>query len=173
MSLACPEVRHLLEGMAGEVTGEVAAHLAVCPACRLHAGLLRVLASCEPLPADREAVERILTVLPVAPWQRRRLATWLPLLAGVALTGAGVALLGGVPAASTLAALLAGVGDVAASDMTRAWDALLAVRSSSVALRALVAGGGVWLVIWLVLAAAGSTVAAWRLARRREGVDRP
>ncbi len=173
MSLTCREVRQLLEETADKVSGEAAAHLAVCPTCRLHAGLLAVLASCEPPPPDRESVARVVANLPLAPWQKRRVATWLPLLAGVAMTGVGAALLGGVPAAATLAALLEGAGAVVASDLGKAWDALGAVQGSAVALRSVVAAGGVWLVLWLVLAAAGSGMAAWRLARRRGRVGQP
>ncbi len=150
----------------------VAAHLETCRACQAHAQLLALLASLEPA-TDEQAAARIVRDLPLAPWQRRRFLTWAPLAAGVALVGAGCALLGGVPAAGSWSAMAGGAGETVAWLVGRAADTVTAARLSSAAVRSLLAAGGFGLVFWLLAAATGSGLAALGLCRRGRERSKP
>lgn len=165
MNGRCRVVQEALEGLGGQ-DPEVTAHLAECPVCRAHARLLAVLARVEPA-SDEDAAAHVLATLPLAAWQLRRFATWAPVVAGVGLVGAGLALVGGVPASASWSAMAGGAGETLAWSLSRAVDAVAAARASSVALRALLAAGGAGIVLWLVVAGAGSGLAVLTLARRR------
>jgi hypothetical protein len=167
----CRAVREALEaGSSGQAP--VSEHLSSCEACRRHAALLASLDTLEPHAADSGRVEEVLASLPLAPWQRRRLSTWLPLAAGLVLTGSGLALVGGVPAPSAVAALPQVTGNLAAWFASWVMDALAAVRGGSGAVRAVVAAEGGRVIVWLLLAAAGGGWAARALAVRRLGARR-
>ncbi|MEW6337016.1 MAG: hypothetical protein ACOY3Y_02720 [Acidobacteriota bacterium] len=167
----CRAVREALEiGRGGQAS--VAEHLSSCEACRRHAALLASFDTLEPRAADPERVEEVLAALPVAPWQRRRLSTWLPTAAGLGLAGAGLALVGGVPAPSAVAALPQVTGNLVAWIASWTLDVLAAVRGGSEAVRTVVAAEGGRVVLWLLLAAAGSGWAARALALRRVGARR-
>jgi hypothetical protein len=81
---SCGAVRQSLETGATE-DRQVRAHLEGCASCRAHAALLDVLGRLAPGEANEVTVSRIVAALPPAPWQRRRPAAWLPLVAGFAL----------------------------------------------------------------------------------------
>lgn len=167
----CRAVRQALEaGTGGEAS--VSEHLSSCEACRLHVALLANLERLEPHTASPERVEEVLAALPLASWQRRRVSTWMPLVAGVGLAGAGVALVGGVPAPSAVAALPEVTGNLIAWLASWTMDTLAAVRGGSEAMRAVVAAEGGWVILWLLLAAAGGGWAARALAVRRVGARR-
>jgi len=104
--------------------------------------------------------------LPPAPWQRWRLVAWLPFAAGLAFVGAGLLMLGGVPAAGTVAQLPAAAGGVLGWIAASARDALTAAHGGSDAARVLLTTGGVWFVVWLALAALGGSWAMVALAGR-------
>ncbi len=101
-----------------------------------------------PRPTPR-AVRRIMEALPPVGWQRRRFAAWLPLAAGLALAASGLALLGGIPAATAVAGLPAALGGVLGWIASSALDALAAARGGADAARVLAAAGGAWFVVWL------------------------
>jgi len=170
---ACAVVRRSLESDGpGERTG-VQGHLDGCPECRAHASLLDVLSQVEPGEADPETVRSVMAALPPAPWQRRRLSAWLPLAAGLALAACGLLLLGGVPASGVVAQLPAAAGGVLGWIASSALDALVAARGGSDAARALVAAGGLWVLVWLVLAAVGGSWAVMSLVARPRRGSRP
>ncbi len=167
----CRAAREALEaGTGGQATASE--HLSSCEACRLHAALLVSLDTLEPHSADSERVEEVLAALPLASWQRRRVSTWVPLAAGLGLAGAGLALVGGVPAPSAVAALPEVTGNLIAWFASWTMDALAAVRGGSEAMRAVVAAEGGRVILWLLLAAAGGGWAARALAVRRVGARR-
>lgn len=169
MSITCVEVRQAVESAAADVKDEIARHAATCPSCRAHQRVVQLLASLEPGDTDTEAVSRIVTSLPLTRWQLRRVATWVPLAAGIGLTWSGFTLLGGVPAGGSISALLNGAGSTVGWSLLSGVDALVAARGSSEALQALVAAGGTWLVLWLVLTGVGSGWLAHALSRRAAG----
>lgn len=171
MNEFCADVRRRLESGGMTERSGIQAHLDACPACRAHATLLALLVELEPGEADAVTVRRVMTALPPAPWQRRRLAAWLPLAAGLAFMFAGLLLLGGIPASGTVAQLPAAAGGVLGWIGSSALDTLVAARGGSDAARVLVAAGGLWLIIWLALAALGGSWAMVSLgARPRRGV---
>ena len=121
----------------------------------------------------RLTVRVVMAALPTAPWQRKRLAAWLPLAAGLALAAAGLLLVGGVPASGTVAQLPAAAEGVLRWIASSALDALAAARGGSDAAKILVATGGSWLVVWLALAALGGSWAMVSLVgRARRGTGR-
>jgi len=168
---ACAVARRSLEsGGLAERSG-IQAHLDECPGCRAHAALLALFAKVEPGESDPVTVQKVMEALPPAPWQRRRLAAWLPLAAGLAFVIGGLILLGGVPGSGTAAQLPAVAGGVLGWIASSALDALVAARGGSDAARALLAAGGLWLLVWLVVAALGGSWAMISLvARPRRGL---
>jgi len=128
---ACSKARGTLETGGLHGRSEIRSHLDECPACRAHAALLSTLAKLEPGEADPVTVRRIMATLPPVPWQKRRLAAWLPLGAGFAFVAAGLLLLGGVPAAGTVAQLPAAARGVLGWIASSALDALTAARGGS------------------------------------------
>jgi len=161
---SCLETRRTLDEY-GVVTGEARAHLESCPRCRAHAALLCVLDRVPSREADAQAVARIMTALPPAPWQRRRVATWLPLAAGVGLVASGFALLGGMPAQGAVAQLPGVAGGGLAWLGSAVLDAVAAARGSSDAVRLALAAEGLWVVVWAALTALGGGWAVRALAR--------
>ena len=158
----------MLEG--GSVLSlEARAHVASCRQCGAHAALLAVLDRAPVEEAGRVTVSAIMAALPPAPWQRRRVATWLPLAAGVAFVGVGFTLLGGVPAPSAVAELPGVAGGFAAWLGSWLLDAVAAARGSSDAVRVTLAAEGVWLVLWAALTAVGGGLAVRALARPAAG----
>lgn len=148
----------------------IRAHLDECPACRAHASLLAILAELEPGEADTETVRDVMRALPPAPWQKRRVAAWLPFAAGLALMAAGLAMLGGVPAGGFVAQLPAAAGGVLAWIAASARDTLVAARGGADAARTVAAAGGIWFVVWVAVAALGGSWAMVALsARGRRG----
>jgi hypothetical protein len=170
---SCLAVRNRLETGATAEDRDVAAHLAECPSCKAHAALLQVLGGLEPAEASEERVVRIMAALPPAPWRRRRLAAWLPLAAGVALTVFGLGLSGGIPASSVMSSLPAAAGGILGWVLSSILDALAAARGGTDAVRAIVTAGGAWLLLWLAAAALGGGWAVVRLAGRTHGEGRP
>jgi hypothetical protein len=171
VSEICTAVRRSLES--GEPAGGsgLQDHLDGCPVCRAHAALLAVLAEVEPGEADSVTVRRVMAALPPAPWQRRSLAAWLSFAAGLVFVLGGLLLMGGVPASGIVAELPAVVGGLLGWIASSALDALVAARGGSDAARALLAAGGLWLVVWLALAALGGSWAMISLvARPRRGL---
>lgn len=166
MNEVCAVVRRSLESGGLTERSEIQAHLGECSACRAHAALVALLTELEPSEADAVTVRRVMAALPPAPWQRRRLAAWLPLAAGLAFVVAGLLLLGGVPASGTVAQLPAAAGGVLGWIGSSALDTLVAARGGSDAARVLVAAGGLWLVVWLALAALGGSWAMVSLVAR-------
>jgi predicted anti-sigma-YlaC factor YlaD len=150
----CRLVRQALEGE-GVLSHEASAHLDACSACRAHAALLVTFARVTARKPDEAAVRRIVAALPPAPWQRRRVATWLPLAAGVGLVGTGFALLGGVPAPGAVAELPGVAGGFLTWLGSSVLDAVVAARASSEAVRVTLAAGGLWLVLWAAVTALG------------------
>jgi len=169
----CAAVRRSLETEGSVPHSDLQAHLKACAHCRAHAALLAVLGRLEPAQASEETVHRIVAALPPAPWQRRRVAAWLPLVAGLALVVAGLAISGGIPAPATLSSLPAALGGVLGWIGASALDALAAARGSTDAAQAVVAAGGFWLLLWLVVAALGSGWAVVSLVNRSRGGRRP
>ena len=170
MNEACSKARGTLETGGLHGRSEIRSHLDECPACRAHAALLSTLAKLEPGEADPVTVRRIMATLPPVPWQKRRLAAWLPLGAGFAFVAAGLLLLGGVPAAGTVAQLPAAARGVLGWIASSALDALTAARGGSDAAKVLIAAGGAWFVVWLALAALGGSWAMVSLiGRARRG----
>jgi hypothetical protein len=165
----CRTLRLALEA-GTELEGAARAHIEACGGCRAHALLLVELRGLEPGEADDAACQAILASLPVASWQRRRVATWVPLAAGLGLVGAGLALVGGPPAPSAVASLPGAVGGLAGWAGSWALDTLTVAQGGSDAARALLAAGGAWLVAWLTLAMLGGSWALHALVRRR-GTD--
>lgn len=166
MNEQCAAVRRRLETEGSVPHVDLQAHLEACTHCRAHAALLAVLGRLEPGQASEETVHRIVAALPPAPWQRRRVAAWLPLAAGLALVVAGLAISGGIPAPATLSSLPAAFGGVLGWIGASALDALAAARGSTDATQALVAAGGFWLLLWLVVAALGGGWAVVSLVNR-------
>ncbi|MBI4917984.1 MAG: hypothetical protein HY825_19255 [Acidobacteria bacterium] len=150
----CRLVRQALEGES-VLSHDASAHLDACPACRAHAALLATFARVPAREPDEAAVRRIVAALPPAPWQRRRIATWLPLAAGVGLVGTGFALLGGVPAPGAVAELPGVAGGFLTWLGSSVLDAVVAARASSEAVRATLAAEGLWLVLWAAVTALG------------------
>jgi hypothetical protein len=128
--------------------------------------LLAELVSLEPCEADEARCEEILRALPVAPWQVRRVLTWVPLVAGLGLAGAGLVLLGGPPAPGAVATLPSAMGGMAGWAGSWVLDTLSVARGGSDAARALVAAGGAWLLAWLTLTMLGGSWALAALVRR-------
>ncbi len=167
MNTTCIEVRRALED--GETSPEQAVHVQGCADCRLHAALLAWLAAAAPGEADEGAVQAILAARPVARWQRRRVATWLPVAVGLALVGLGLALLGGVPGRGAMALVPGAVGALASLAGSAVADWLAVMRGSAEAMRALAGAGGVWVVVWLLVAALAGGWGVLALARRGVG----
>lgn len=168
MNETCLEVRRALEE--GEASPELARHVRACAGCAAHAALLALLLAAAPGEADEGVVHAILAARPVAPWQRRRWATWLPLAAGLALVALGVALLGGVPGSGAIALVPGALGTLITLAGSAVADTLAMVRGGSEAMRVLLGAGGVWVVVWLLVAALGGGWGVLALARRRAGV---
>jgi len=169
MTASCREVRATLEAGGPFSDPGIAGHLATCPTCQAHATMLDVLGRLEPGDGDAANVQRILTDLPFARWQFRRLSTWAPLVGGVGLTAGGLALLGGVPAGSAFSNMIGGAGEALGWSIGSGLDAAAAVKGATDALRVLVAAGGASLVVWLALAGLGSGWVARALARQTAG----
>jgi hypothetical protein len=164
-------VRQSLEtGAAGD--RKVRAHLEGCASCRAHAAVLDVLGRLAPGEASEETVNRIVAALPPAPWQRRRLAAWLPLAAGLAMAVVGLVLSGGLPAPDVMSSLPAAAGGVLGWILSSALDALAAARGGTDAARAMVATGGFSLLLWLAAAAVGGSWAVVALLGRSRGGGR-
>lgn len=149
-----------------ELRLEEKAHLASCASCQEHAWLLSELKALEPSQADEARCQEIMEALPVARWQLRRVSTWVPLIAGVGLAGAGLALLGGPPAPSAVATLPSAASGVVPWVGSWVLDMLSAAQGGSDAARALMAAGGAWLLAWLTFTALGGTWALKALVRR-------
>lgn len=167
MTPACSTARHAIEADAAELSAEIQTHLSECAECRTHAAVVCSLASLSPAPADDGAVAQIIAALPPARWQYRRVATWLPLAAALALVAVGLLLLGGVPAGSFVAAIPSAASGVLGWIGTWALDTMVVARGSADAVRAAVSVAGAWLVIWLMVVALGGGWVASALARRR------
>jgi hypothetical protein len=172
VTASCHDVRRALETESGGETGQVSAHLEACASCRSHAALLRVLRGVEPREAKPAEVARIMTALPPAPWQRRSLRAWLPLVAGLAMMALGFLALGGLPARAEMASLPSAAGAFLASLVSWGLDALAAAHGSVAAAKALAASTGAWLLVWLVLATLGGSWAVATMARRGIGARR-
>jgi hypothetical protein len=164
-------VRQSLETGAGG-DREVRAHLEGCASCRAHTALLDVLGRLAPGEASEETVRRIVAALPPAPWQRRRLAAFLPLAAGLALAVLGLVLSGGIPAPGVMSSLPAAAGGVLGWIVSSALDALAAARGGTDAVRMTMTAGGFWLLLWLAAAALGGSWAVVALVVRSRGEDR-
>ena len=171
MNESCGAVRQSLETGAG-ADREVRTHLEACASCRAHAALLDVLGRLAPGEASEETVRRIVAALPPAPWQRRRLAAFLPLAAGLALAVLGLVLSGGIPAPGVMSSLPAAAGGVLGWIVSSALDALAAARGGTDAVRMTVTAGGFWLLLWLAAAALGGSWAVVALVGRSRGGDR-
>jgi hypothetical protein len=171
MNERCETVRRALESGEGAPSPEVAAHLKTCTGCLAHARLLTSFGSAATAVADERYVRQVLMVLPPAPWQRRRVSTWLPLAGSLLLVGVGLSMLGGVPAQSVVAGIPAMMASLGGWLGGWALDMLTVAESGQDALRALSATAGAWFVAWLVMVALGSGWAALTLARRREAGD--
>jgi anti-sigma factor RsiW len=167
----CLRSRQGLETGAAE-DREVRAHLAECASCRAHAALLEVLGRLAPGEASEEAVGRIMAALPPAPWQRRRLAAWLPLAAGLALAVVGLVLSGGIPAPGVMSTLPAAAGGVLGWIVSSVLDTLAVARGGTDAARAMVATGGFSLLLWLAAAAVCGSWAVVALVGRTRGGGR-
>ncbi len=165
MNEECRTLRLALES-GGELETPLRAHLDACEGCREHALLLAQLGALEPGSADQARCEEIMRALPVARWQLRRLSTWVPVLAGVGLAGAGLTLLGGPPAPGAVATLPSSVGGLAGWAGSWVLDTLSVARGGSDAARALVAAGGAWVLGWLTLGLLGGSWALATLVRR-------
>ncbi len=163
----CIEARRALED--GESSGNVAVHVSSCDGCRAHAALLATLAAAAPSQPDEKVVRAILAARPVARWQRRQLRSWLPLAAGLALFGLGLALLRGVPGSGAVAFLPGALGSMVTLAASAVADTVAVARGSAEAVRALAGAGGVWALVWLLLAAVGGGWGVLALARRRVG----
>ena len=107
-----------------------------------------------------------MTALPPAPWQRRRLAAWLPLAAGLALAVLGLVLSGGIPASGVMSSLPGAAGGVLAWIVSSVLDTLAAARGGTGAARVMVATGGFSLLLWLAAAALGGSWAVVALVGR-------
>lgn len=164
----CRDIRRSWESE-GAASREAASHLLVCASCRAHATLLAVLARAETGEAGTAAVARVMEGLPSAPWQRRRVATWLPFAAGLALVGSGFAVLGGVPAPAAVAELPGVAGGFMAWLGSSILDALAAARGGSDAVRVALAAEGPLLVFWAALTAVGGGLAVRALSRAAVG----
>ena len=171
MNESCETVRRALEDGQGDPSPEVAAHLQGCARCLAHSRVLTSLGRVAAVGGDERQVQRVLMALPRAPWQRRRLSTWLPLGAALVLVGSGLSMLGGVPAQSVVVGIPSMVGSLGGWLAGRALDVLTVAEGGRDALRALSAVAGAWVAAWLVMVAVGSGWAALRLARRREVGD--
>jgi hypothetical protein len=168
VNASCRAVRERLE--AGEAADrEVRAHLEGCASCRAHAVLLGVLGGLAPGEADEGTVHRIVLALPPAPWQRRRLAAWLPLAAGLALAAVGLVLSGGIPAPGVMSSLPGAAAGILGWIVSSALDAVAAARGGTSAAQAVVAGGGFWMLLWLAAAAVGGSWAVVALVTRTRG----
>ena len=164
-------MRQSLETGAG-ADREVRTHLEACASCRAHVALLDVLGRLAPGEASEETVRRIVAALPPAPWQRRRLAAFLPLAAGLALAVLGLVLSGGIPAPGAMSSLPAAAGGVLGWIVSSALDALAAARGGTDAVRMTMTAGGFWLLLWLAAAALGGSWAVVALVGRSRGGDR-
>lgn len=165
--MSCNEVRRVLDEGRERLSSELRAHLESCAGCRRHAALLATLSHAEPSEPDAELVRRIVNARPTAPWQLRRWATWVPLAAGLGLIGAGIGVVGRVPAPSAVSALPT-VGEGFLGWLSAWWlDSLAALRGGSDAARTLVAAGGATLVAWLLFTAIGGGWFVRALARGR------
>lgn len=165
MTIECSEILRALED-GSEASEQVRGHLASCRRCRSHASLLSVLATLPPESADEAAVAAIMQALPRPRWQLRRVATWVPAALGALLAAAGLWLLGGVPAAGA-------VGGRSQSLLSWAFswalDLAATLRSASDAAVAVVAAGGAWAVVAVLLAGLSSGWLVWALAHRGTG----
>jgi hypothetical protein len=168
---SCAAVRQSLETGATE-DRQVRAHLDGCASCRAHAALLEVLGRLAPGEASEVTVSRIVAALPPAPWQRRRLAAWLPLAAGFALAVLGLVLSGGIPAPAVISSLPAAAGGVLGWIVASAIDALAAARGGTDAARMVATAGGFWMLLWLAAAAVGGSWAVVALVGRTRGGGR-
>jgi predicted anti-sigma-YlaC factor YlaD len=164
----CRLVRQTLESES-VLSQDHEAHLSVCAACRAHAALLAAFAQVPARKVDEAAVRRIVAALPPAPWQRRRVATWLPLTAGLGLVGTGFALLGGIPAPGAVAELPGVAGGFATWLGSSVLDAVAAARASSDAVRVTLAAEGLWLVLWAAATALGGGWVVRALVRPEAG----
>lgn len=171
MNQSCAAVRQSLETGAAE-DRRVRAHLDGCASCRAHAALLELLGCLAPGEASEETVSRIVAALPPSPWLRRRLASWLPLVAGFALAVLGLVLSGGIPAPGVISSLPAAAGGVLGWIVSSAIDALAAARGGTDAARMVATAGGFWLLLWLAVAAVGGSWAAVALVSRTRGGGR-
>ena len=164
MTASCDMIRAAIED--GEVIDGMRAHLEACSGCRQHASLMTVLEELEPGEADPAEVEAIMAALPVAGWQRKLAVRWMPAVAGLFLMVLGFLAMGGLPAGGTVATLPGGLtGWIIGTGL----DALTAARESSDAVRLVLAAGGVWLGLWMLLAAVGGGWSVLALARRSSG----
>ena len=163
MNKDCEAVRRALEDETGSLRPDMAAHLAECRSCAAQAGLLGLLEGLRPGDGNEDLARRILLELPIAGWQLRRPAAWLPLAAGGALTVGGLMLIGGVPGSATLATLPAGGYSLAAAS---ALDVITAVRGSADAMRSVVTAAGYSALMWLGLSALAGSVAVRVILRR-------
>jgi hypothetical protein len=159
----CEAVRRALEEEPGRPSPEVAAHLAACHGCAAQVGLVRLLEGLSPGDGDEESARRILLDLPIAGWQLRRAAAWVPLAAGGALVGGGLLLVGGLPGGATLATLPASLYSFAAGS---ALDLAAVARGSADAVRAFVTAAGYSALAWLGLSALAGSLAVRALLRR-------
>jgi len=158
----CKVVRRALEDETGPLRPDVAAHLAECRACAAQAGLLSLLEGLHPGGGDEETARRLLLDLPIAGWQLRRAAAWVPLAAGGILTAGGLMLVGGLPGGATLATLPSGLYSLATAT---ALDAVAAARGSADAVRAFATAAGYSSLVWLGLSAIGGSLAVRALLR--------
>ncbi len=163
MNVTCLAVRHALEDEAGCASPEVTVHLAECRSCAEHQRIIGLLAGLDPGEADDAATRAMLLDLPIAAWQLRRVATWVPLATGGALAAGGLALLGGVPAGGTLVGLPATAYSVVAAT---ALDMVTAARGSVDAVQAMLTASGSAALLWLAGSALGGSLAVRALLRR-------
>jgi anti-sigma factor RsiW len=162
----CQAVRRQLEDAGTGLPAEVRAHLESCPACARHAALLAILDGAAAGPVDEAEALRVVRGLPRAAWQLRRLATWMPLLAGAALLVTGLVLLPLRPVGGTISGFPALAGGVFAWVISLLHDLLIAVRESRVAVQVVLAAAGTWVMIWLGLTALGGGLLVHALLRR-------
>ncbi len=163
MNVTCQAVRRALEEETGCTSAEVVAHLQECRSCAKHAGLVELLGGLAAGDAGEAAAREMLLDLPIASWQVRRPAAWIPLAAGGAMTAGGLLLLGGLPAGGSLVSLPASAYSWVASAVL---DAAVAARGSVDAARVVLTAGGSAALLSLAMSALAGSFAVRALLRR-------
>ena len=167
MTPICEQLRRAKEDGDSAYAAELREHLRVCGTCREHDALLRTFDSIAPAEASEPTVARVMAALPVAPWQQRHWATWLPFAAALALVGVGFGLLGGLPAGSFVFALPGATGGALSWFASWLLDVVTVARGGADAAQVALSAAGLWFVAWLMAVVLGGGWAAFALARRR------